>query len=252
MTAIFAFKANIVGNVLWTNDLFPMLFSYGGAFFDLMIGFLLIYPKTRKIGIVLLLGFNLFNGFFFANIGEIGIFPFLVMSSALLFLETKEVKAKKKVKSTVGQSKLINGLLWTWVLFHFLFPFRHLLITDYVDWTGEGKRFSWRMKIAYKDFDMKFFVQENGKGDKYPINIEKTLTPKQFTNLGYNPDLLPVIGRFLAKAAKKQGLNNPIVTADFQVSINGHPKQYIIDPNLPLNKIHFKNLSHNDWIKLLE
>lgn len=251
MKATFAFKANKVGNELWTNDLFPILFSYGGAIFDLSIGFLLLYPKTRKIGIILLLGFNLFNGFFFADIGEIGVFPFLVMSSVFLFLEPTEVKKKKKIASSIGKPHLIKAFLWTWILFHFLFPFRHVLITDYVDWTGEGKRFSWRMKIAYKDFDMKFFVQENGKGTKYPINIEKTLTPKQYTNLGYDPDLLPEIGRFLAQAARKKGLQNPIVTADFQVSMNGISKQYIIDPSLPLNKIQHQLFGHNTWIRPL-
>lgn len=250
MKATFEFKASHTGNDLWEADIWPFLFSYGGTLFDLSIGFLLVNKRTRRLAFFLLLGFNLFNWLFFLDIGEIGIFPLFVMSSILVFFDAIPIKKKSKKKRVTNIK--VAYFIWAWMAFQALFPFRHFLYSGYVDWTGERQRFSWRMKIAYKDFDMKFFVQNEQEGIKYPIAIEKTLTPKQYTNLGYQPDFLPQIGRFLAKEAGKQGVQNPIVTADFQVSFNGRQKQYIIDPDLPLNKIRYNSFKHNDWILLLE
>ena len=248
MKFVFDFKAKFSGNQFWAQEWLAPLFSYGGLFFDLGIGFLLLFKKTRLIAFLLLVGFNSFNGIFFSDIGEIGIFPFFVLTAILVFLETEETTSKQQLK--IKPSKLTHYLLYAWVIFQFVFPFRHLLYKGYVDWTGEQQRFAWRMKIAQKEVDMQFYVNEKGNQQKHPINIEKTLTPKQYNNLGYCPDFLPVLGEFLAQEAEKQGIRKPIVTADFKVSLNGNAKQYIINNKQALNQLSYANSKHNKWIKL--
>jgi len=205
MKATFDFKAKVTENSFWLSEWLAPLFSYGGLIFDLGIGFLLLFRPTRWLAFIGLIAFNGFNGVFFSDIGEIGIFPFFVLSSILVFLDSKESESKTRSNRP---SKMLYYALWIWVIFQFFFPFRHLLYSGYVDWTGEQQRFSWRMKMAYKEPEMQFYVREAGKDDLYPINIQKTLTPKQFNNLGYCPDFLPVLGKFLAASAKKQGIRN--------------------------------------------
>ncbi len=241
----FNFKAEYTGSTFWASDFFPMLFSYGGAIFDIGIGFLLIYPPTRWLAFILMLGFNGFNAYFFHDIGEIGIFPLLVISAFLLFLPSEKIEEKKPSKSN---AKILHYLLWVWVIFHCVFPFRHLLYKDYVDWTGEAKRFSWRMKIDVKEAEPQFYVSPSGSQDKYPINVRKSLTPKQYTNLIYHPDMLPQIAKLFEKEAKKQGIIRPVVTADFKVKHNGQKERRIISEDLKLNKTAFSIWRHNNWI----
>src|SRR5690242_13736768 len=59
--------------------------SYAGAVFDLSVGFLLLYRRTRIFGIVLMLIFHATNHFIIFN--DIGFFPLLGVTTALIFLD---------------------------------------------------------------------------------------------------------------------------------------------------------------------
>ena len=58
-----------------------MVFSYGGLLFDLLIGFMLINRRTRLLALPLLLFFHLLNAFLF----NIGVFPWLMIASTVVF-----------------------------------------------------------------------------------------------------------------------------------------------------------------------
>jgi len=244
-------KADISGLEFLRSTAVVAFFSYGGLIVDISVGFLLWWKRTRIIGIILLISFNVLNFWLFWNIGEIGIFPLLLLATIVLFLEPDTpAKLWQKLRNKplavhspssavrpTSHSTFITGLIIAYLVFQFLFPFRHLLYPGHVDWTGEGQRFSWRMKTMLKEADIHFFIK-NENGEKYPVEVAKMLSPKQYNNLIYYPDLIPPIARRLKKEALKQGIANPQVVADFNVKFMGvHPKQPIVAPDTDLSRI---------------
>ena len=149
---------------------------------------------------------------------------------------------------TPGQDKL-RWLFATFLVFQLLFPARHLLVSGHVDWTGEGQRFAWRMKIFYKDFSMRWFmVDQGGAGNRYEVNVGNMLTPKQYTALGYYPDLIPPTARFLKEDALKRGLVNPVIQVEFRSGLNGWPSQLLLDPAADASALVASPLQKAEWI----
>lgn len=263
MEYILQTKADVSGLDFLRSAAVAAFFSYGGLIIDLSVGFLLWYKRTRTIGIIALVGFNFLNFWLFWNIGEIGIFPLLLLATIVLFLEpdtpAKLFSRQSAVRSpqsavdlSIDKQSIIHYLVIAYLVFQFLFPFRHLLYPGQVDWTGEGQRFAWRMKIMLKEADIDFFIK-NETGEKYPVEVAKMLSPKQYNNLIYYPDLIPSLARRLKSAALKQGISNPQVVADFKVKFMGvHPSQAIVVPDIDLSRVHIHPFQHSKWIKRLE
>ena len=135
------------------------------------------------------------------------------------------------------------------LLLQTLLPARHFLIPGHVDWTSEGQRFAWRMKIFYKDFDMHFFmVEDAGVGTRYEVNVANMLTPKQYTALGYYPDLIPPTARFLKQEALKKGLRNPAIQVEFTSGLNGYARQALLDPAVDASKLDAHPLQRMEWV----
>jgi len=255
-------KADISGLAFLRSTGMAIFFTYGGLIIDLVAVFLLWWKRTRVIGIITLVGFNFLNFWLFWNIGEIGIFPFLLLATIVLFLEpdTPAKWFKSHSSSTVHRSpstastrpptvhRLSFAVLACYLVFQLLFPFRHLLYPGHVDWTGEGQRFAWRMKTMLKEADIQFFIKDND-GGKYPVEVSKMLSPKQYNNLIYYPDFIPPIARRLKEEALKQGIPEPEVVADFKVKFMGvHPSQPIVAPETDLSRVRVSAIRHSDWI----
>lgn len=266
-------------------------FSYGGFLLDLLVGFGLWWKRTRFISILALIAFNVLNFWMFWNIGEIGIFPLMILSTILLFVEpelpeqwkkrffpkektvhSKKQKKGKSAKKKEGKTKpvfaqkTVDDLkeltptlggkqkwlaigLGVYLLFHLIFPFRHFLYPGHVDWTGEGQRFAWRMKIMAKEAAINFFIKNGETGEKYPVNVAKMLSPKQYTNLVYYPDVIPQLAQRLKKEAIAKGIPKPEVVADFDVEfMESHPMQALVDSELDLSSVSIRAFRHSDWI----
>jgi len=174
---------------------------------------------------------------------------------------SKKTKKTKHPKDTGSSENLtatrsltvlgnISGLcIGVYLLFHLIFPFRHLLYPGHVDWTGEGQRFAWRMKIMAKEADINFFVKNGETGEKYPVNVAKMLSPKQYTNLVYYPDVIPQLAQRLKKEAIAKGIPSPQVVADFNVEfMESHPIQALVDPEQDLSSVRIRAFRHSDWI----
>ena len=262
MMHILATKAEVSGLPFLKGTTMALIFSYVGLLFDLLIGFLLWMKKTRRGAVILVILFNLSNFFLFYNIGEIGFFPFFLIASMFIFAEpsfwsrfTKKAN-KPKVKTASFVSVEPNSKMGKWlplliilfVVFQVLFPFRHLVIPGHVDYTGQGQRFSWRMKIMYKMPDIQFYFTLQGSEQKQEINVANVLTDKQYTNLIYYPDFVPVVARHLKQELIKKGATNPKITADFKIGFMGHEMKPLFDPNLDLTTVQYHPHFKNDWI----
>ena len=147
-----------------------LFLAWAGLFYDLSIGFLLLWRKTRWIGLLATALFHLHNHFIF----PIGIFPAMALSSTLIFLDpdwprqlvawlrrpsftwrTAPAPAKSKERSNKRRSpaRLSMGVTMAVCLFtawQSTWPLRHLFIEGDANWTEEGQDFSWRMMLRAK------------------------------------------------------------------------------------------------------
>ena len=251
MTHILELKATITNNPTFSHDLLIMAASYFGLIFDLCIGFLLFLKRTRKIAFILAIGFHVMNYYLFYNVGEIGVFPLIMLSTLILFISPKKLSQLfklKKSKNQIRYSKGLYGFIIVFLMFQVILPFRHILIPGYVDYTGVGQRFSWRMKIMYKNSDIRYFIINKNSDEKYEVHIEKMLTPKQYNNLKYFPDLIiPLAKRIKLEAVEKYNIMSPKITCIYKTKFMGKYEQLLFSPDLDIATIPEKQGAHK-WM----
>jgi hypothetical protein len=166
------------------SDGFACFISYAGALFDLSVGFLLLTRRTRILGMLLMVIFHATNHFIIFD--DIGFFPLLGVTTALIFLEAdwperffrwlRRPRLSKPnwrwfigggilvpvVGATLGwklktsQSPATNEACrvtrWVapfvvlWLAWQTLVPLRQYLIRGDGRFTWEGLGFSWRLK----------------------------------------------------------------------------------------------------------
>ena len=174
----------LIGSNLMQQEWFHYFMSWGGMFYDLLIPFLLIYTRTRVFGFLLVIFFHLFTVLLF----PIGMFPYIMIMSSLIFFSSKTHKKIldfilkpfiDKIKS-IREMKIINiqkeriSLIVVSVFFiiQFLFPFRYSLYPGELFWNEQGYRFSWRVmlmekkgyttfKVVNKENDNSFYIMNN-------------------------------------------------------------------------------------------
>lgn len=139
------------------SEAFIALVAYGGLVFDLAIGFLLIFRRTRLLALVLV---AIFHGINFCLL-NIGAFPVLAMGLTLIFLDPDWPlrlvrrgvdRAGALAASASGRvSWAVPTLIGVWLLVQVIVPLRHFVIPGNVHWTDEGSRFSWHMMLRNKE-----------------------------------------------------------------------------------------------------
>jgi len=77
------FDIPFIGNLM-TETWVHYTFSWGGAGYDLLIPFLLLYKKTRPYAFILVIVFHVLTRVLF----PIGMFPYIMIVSALIFFST--------------------------------------------------------------------------------------------------------------------------------------------------------------------
>jgi len=166
-----------------------LFLAYSGLIYDLSIGFLLLFRRTRILGIVLTLMFHTINNHMF----PIGVFPAMAFAATLIFLEPdwplqfwRWLKRPRMIrpeprwllggalvlpvvgaalgwKRRSGETQQIRtepvslpkrraalSFVCVWLAVQTLVPLRHNFIEGDANWTEEGHRFSWRMMLRAK------------------------------------------------------------------------------------------------------
>lgn len=253
-------KALSTDNLWWSSEVVELVMVWGGVFFDLLIVPLLLWKRTRIIGLLLFLFFNGINTLVFYEIGEIGIFPLLMLSSLILFFPANSINnflrrffsyralTEWKEAAPYRFSSIEKSILLFYLLFQLLFPLRHHVFEGNVDYSGEGQRFAWRMKSVYKDFRITYVLKDKERGIEARLDPRSVLTVKQYTNLGYYPELIIPVAANLREAAIEKGVEDPQIFVDYQVSFMDLPMQYIVDPKMELSGLNYSPFRHSDWI----
>jgi hypothetical protein len=240
------------------------LMSWGGMIYDLCIPFLLLIKRTRIFAFGLVVFFHLFTRVLF----PIGVFPLVMITSSLIFFDTKfhskiilliknllssvfKLNHEVRLKETKYVSTKITPLL---LLFFFsiqlALPLRHVYYPGNIMWHEQGYRFSWRVMLMEKIGHTTFKIVKSD-GNYFYVNNEDHLTSYQEKQMSFQPDFILEYAHYLGGYYKEHGLKNIQVFADSYVALNGRRSQRYIDPNTNLLDINdsFKN---KKWILPLE
>lgn len=242
----------------YSSEILTTFLVYGGVAFDLTIGFLLLIKRTRILGLIGIVIFNISNHFIF---NDINIFPFFMLFSVVLFFDVEKWKlfAKYKIPSLekIGSPKnyqLTLLLLSLYCVIQLTLPLRHFFIKGNVDWTGEAQRFSWRMKIqSRKIVECKFAIFDLEKKTIYPVEIDQHIHEIQKLQMIYYPRMILDFAHYLGEDARKRHqLKNTMVKAKINIQFNQRKSIDILSPDIDLLKEEWSFTGHNEWINELK
>ncbi|MDG1475787.1 MAG: HTTM domain-containing protein, partial [Vicingaceae bacterium] len=234
-----------------------LFLAFSGLLFDLFIGFLLLIKKTRIYAFVFALAFNITNHVIF---DDINIFPFFMMASLVLFFELEKFtflskfnKFKEEDVKIIKSPKPVLYLIGVFVLFQLFMPLRHYLIPGNVDWTGEGHRFAWRMKIQTRTInECEFAIFDLKTKTIYPVKINNHIHDIQKYFMIHYPKMILDFAHYLEEYAKKERqMNNVMIKAKINVRFNQRESVEILSPNIDLTKEKWNSFGHNEWINSL-
>jgi len=252
----------------------PYFFSYSGLLLDLLIVPLLLWKKTRIPMFIIAVLFHLTNAYLF----QIGIFPWLMIPLTTLFFSPswcRRLFSKKKgviqevqeISLLNTRQKMILTFISLYAVIQLLVPLRHHLYPGNINWTEEGSRFAWHMKsrdkkgfaifVAYDPVTQKSkIIHLRAHYEIDPKTKERVWVdpPKlylnhrrQIRNVIQYPGMIVQFAHYLKEELKKEGFQNAKIRAHVEISMNGRPRQLMIDPRADLTKIK-RTLKSARWI----
>ena len=225
----------------------PYLFSYGGLLLDLLAVPLLLYRRTVFLAFGLLATFHLLNAVLF----QIGVFPGLMLAGTLILYWPFARDARDEDPLPTRPLPLASiAALAVFVALQVLVPLRHFLYPGNVNWTEEGHRFSWHMKLRDKESVAHFFVTDLDTHAEWEVEPEQHLTRDQARMMSERPDMLLQFAHYLA-AVERQRHARVAVRASVMTSLNGRRYQPLVNPSVDL-AAQPRNLWTAAWILPLD
>lgn len=247
----------------FTEEWMVQIANWGSLLFDLLVVPLLLWRPTRAAAFVLAVLFNLMN----ARLFSIGIFPWFMIAATALFFppswprrllarwwpgagggtappESHAVPAPRAQRITIS-------LLGVYLAVQLLVPLRHHLYPGNVNWTEEGHRLSWHMKLRNKEAQLEFAVTNPATGEVWIVDPYDTLPAWQAGKMATHPDMILQFSHYLADEFRRHGHSGVEVRAHAVASLNGRRPQRLIDPSVDLAR-EPRSLRPASWIVPLD
>jgi len=237
-------------------------FAWGGALYDLAIPFLLLIKRTRVYAFVLVVIFHVLTRILF----PIGMFPYIMIISALIFFEAglhkrilNQISRLFKIsKATFDNTQHYSfrnsltkkagmGIVGLFFVIQLAFPFRYLLYPGELFWTEEGYRFSWRVMLTEKAGYASFKVVDPATGKRFYVDNSKFLTRFQEKQMSTQPDFILEYALYLENHYQDQGIEDPEVYVESYVALNGRRSTLYINPEVDLTTLE-QSLKPKKWI----
>ncbi len=228
----------------------PYVFSWSGMLYDLSIPFMLFYRPTRVLALGLVVVFHGLTALLF----PIGMFPYLMIASSLIFLDAsvhhrllsagarlfnlRLVRPDNSGRPSYGKNKFALIAVSNLLILQLLLPWRYWAYPGELFWTEEGYRFSWRVMLMEKAGYAQFRVVDPRTGKRFYVDNADFLTPLQEKQMATQPDFILQYAHFLAGHFQQQGHANVQVFVDSYVALNGRPSQPYVDPTVDLTQIN--------------
>lgn len=235
---------------LWQSELIIAIGVYGTILLHVVGAPLLLFARTRLPVFVIYCIFHITNHFVF----EIGIFPWMTIACTTLFFPAdwpRRVSGLWRQSRPMAEPKLIAApksfaaqalVVFTafWIAFQTLFPLRHFLYPGWVEWTNEGHRFAWRMKLTDRRSPgvlLAVYIPEL-KTVHVPDLIEY-LSDGQYERISTVPDLIQQLAWQVRDLYKKElRVGEVKVFAYAPMTLNNRSPALVIDPAVDLGATH--------------
>lgn len=244
------------------NEVSIYMLNYGGLLLDLLAPLLLWYKPVRRWAIFPFIFFHFANSRIFT---DIGIFPYVMLFSLIIFYEIEELPGGKWINSWYGSRHGVKhkaaakqfvapGFAFTYLLvpyftFQLLFPFRGHFLPNDLDWTTIGNRFSWRMKVDTRQIDkMEFFVIDPSTNQSIPVETGTWVNEMQILNMSMDPRSVADFARMIKTEAQTQGMKDVMVKGNIKLIYNRKPPQYFVDPEADLSMVQYSPYTKLDWV----
>jgi hypothetical protein len=236
-------------------DLFAVFLAYTGIIFDFLVVPLLLLRRTRMIAVGLSFFFHILNSILF----QIGTFPYLMLSSLILFFPPQQIESKltgknillpeKNLLSTGNTGKPMLTILVIYFLIQILLPLRHMLYDGDVNWTEEGHRLSWRMMLKSKKANSYFIIKNFNTGTNRIVDPEtEGISASQKRVMSKSPDMIWQFSQYLKEKEALKGNHNIGIYCNAEVSLNGGPYRQFIDTTVNLAATEWHPFSSAEWI----
>lgn len=235
-------------------------FSWGGAIYDLLIPFALLYKPTRTLAFIAVVIFHVLTRILF----PIGMFPYIMIVSTLIFFDASfhqriidwlrsvlrvrpSVSSYEVTNSVFSLRKISSQFIVLFFLVQLLMPFRYLLYPGNLFWTEQGYRYSWRVMLMEKAGSATFKIVDGKSGKTFAVDNRDFLSSFQEKQMSTQPDFIVEYAHYLRDHFASQGHQNIEVYVDSFVALNGARSRPFIDPNIDLTTVT-DGLTHKPWI----
>ncbi|MDO5706566.1 MAG: HTTM domain-containing protein [Paracoccus sp. (in: a-proteobacteria)] len=253
---------------LFQYDAFFPLISWTVIALHVLGAPLLLWERTRLAVFAVYCVFHVSNSFYF----NIGIFPWMTIAATTIFFAPdwpqrlahwllarfQPVPPMPAPESRRARAlpTAVLALMAVWLAVQVVLPIRGVIFPDSeIRWSGEGHRFSWRMRIYDRDAYGTFFVAApgaDGVEQVWIVDPTDHLSPRQAGKMLARADLIHAFALALEEKWAASGHADVAVYADVQKSLNGRPYQQYIDPAVDLTEVRPHPLRSNDWVRPLE
>lgn len=248
----------IIGSYM-EKEWVAFLFCWFGCVYDLLIGFFLFNKRTVNIAYVFVVVFHAATALFF----NIGMFPYIMMTITIIFFkESFHEKILNVLKTifrysptylkrtgNINLKPIVVSVFCIYFVFQLLLPFRYFLYEGKLFWTEQGYRFSWRVMLMEKAGTAFFFVNDKKTGKQIEVDNKHYLTYLQEKMMATQPDMMVDYAKFLKNEFQKKGFDNPSITAQSYVTLNGCGSREFIDPTVDLSAESNSFFNNKNWVK---
>ncbi|MFN4080552.1 MAG: HTTM domain-containing protein [Saprospiraceae bacterium] len=235
------------------NEPAVMLLTYAGFMIDIFAPLWLLHKGFRSYMIWVFAAFHTTNSILF---DDIGVFPFVMLATLLLFYDAQELRFFRKATDASpppAPDPLPKRLIYlsaVWFGFHVLFPLRFLFLPNPVDYTTIGNRFAWRVKADNRILEEFSISVVDTRDQEYPVRVNTYINDMQVLHLYHDPRSLAAFARFMKKEVAGQPYNipNARIRARIRFRYNGRPAQYFVDPGADLATAPFSSFRRLSWV----
>ncbi|OXA63681.1 Vitamin K-dependent gamma-carboxylase [Folsomia candida] len=218
----------------------------GGLCYDLGVGFLLNFQRTRKLGILISILFHGMN----AAIFDIGMFPYICLASLILFRNADEwpcswfrsgrSETLKPISSTPKNNvmkKSTRFLIFIYVGVQIFLPFSHSITKGFNNWTPGLYGYSWDMMVnSWETLHQKIIVKDEITGQEKFLDPDVWVANDRWSS---HADMALQHAQCIARNLERYNISSIGVYFDIWKSLNGRFQQRIYDPRVNLLKVHW-------------
>lgn len=174
-----------------------------------------------------------------------------VAGIVLVYLKVDEKSEKLSLQPVeIPEKSNWKWLIAAWVIIQLVVPLRHLFIPGNVNWTEEGHRFSWHMKLRDKSGSCRFVINDPELGGRVTIDPSDYLTRWQYRKMVNRPYMIVQFAQHLDGLLYEIKGKKYDIMVESEVVLNGRKPANMIDPDIAINKQNYSDWSRNNWILL--